>query len=166
MGFRGCAPRCLAFPFAALMNAYEVKPKPEYLTAARKLLARHAQLVDSRRGTQFGCGGPTYYTIGHSEGQAGWAAMRYFRATGDVEMAYRVLGLADSQICEPGGPATWEPWGHLESEAALYAYAYELTGDPLYLEHARASLQNGTWMPEDHLAAMYWIEQGSLDQEE
>jgi hypothetical protein len=89
--------------------------------------------------------------------------MAYYRATGDEAWAYRVIGLAESSVDEPGGPTTWQPWGHLESEAALFAYAYALTGDATYLPHAEKALigqdTKGTWMPQMHLEAMYWVEQ-------
>jgi len=163
LGFRGCAPRCTGFPLLSLMDAYQIAPKPEYLEAARKLLERSFASVDPRRGAWLGCGGPTYFTIGHSEGQIGWGAMAYYRATGDETWAYRVLGLAEASMDEPGGPTTWQPWGHLESEAALFAYAYALTGDKTYLPHAEKALigqdTKGTWMPQKHLEAMYWVEQ-------
>jgi hypothetical protein len=162
LGFRGCAPRCKAFPLTVLTDAYGISPKPEYLEAARKLFEVVAESTDPRRGAQLGCGGPTYYSIGHAEGQTGWALMAYHRATGDQAAARRVIGLAEAMMHEPGGPVTWHPWGHLESEAALYAYAFALTGDPTYLPHAERSLigqdTKGTWMPQRHLEAMYWLE--------
>lgn len=165
LGFRGCAPRCLGFPLQALMDAYDISPKPEYLEAAKKLLERAGDSTDPRRGAQFGCGGPTYFSIGHSEGQTAWGAMAYYRATKDPQVARRVIALAEAMLNEPGGPVTWRPWGHLESEAALYAYAYALTGDETYLEHAQRCLIGepntswmGNWMPQKHLEAMYWIE--------
>ncbi|PYV07464.1 MAG: hypothetical protein DMG07_28845, partial [Acidobacteria bacterium] len=101
-----------------------------------------------------------YVTIGYSEGQTAWSAMAYYRATQDSLGGHRVLGLAEADMHEPGGPATWKPYGHLQSEAAMYVYAYALTGDETYLPHAVTSMTafKKGWMPQKNLEVMYWLE--------
>jgi len=136
-----------------LTSAYDETRNPKFLQAAREVVEDASRHIDPRRGAYIEVHGSVEY-----KGNVPWMAAQlieslylYYRQSGDIEAATLLVGLAESVLTEnttrgvPGdvygyshNPKFDKSLGYNVLIAPAVLYAYELTDDPFYLEHARA----------------------------
>lgn len=125
----------------------------KYRDAARKLAHDAMTRIDRRRGCYAEIHGNVSY-----RGNVPWMCAQlaeplydYYRQTGDLDAAIAVVGLAESILAEnrtrgvPGDVFGYSHNPHFKKTSGYHIliapavmYAYELTGDPYFLENARA----------------------------
>ena len=136
-----------------LTAAYDETGDPAFLDAARRVAHDAIGNIDARRGCYAEVHGNVSY-----RGNVPWMVAQlaeplydYYRQSGDVDAAVAVVGLADSILCEnttrgvPGDTYGYSHNPHFKKTsnyhiliAPALMYAYELSGDPAFLTHARA----------------------------
>ncbi|MBI1319590.1 MAG: hypothetical protein GC168_11680 [Candidatus Hydrogenedens sp.] len=152
-GLKGSSVRQYAGPFAAIVAAYEETGEPSFLDEGSARIEAFWKEVDARRGAWPDVHGSQVYqgNVPWMIAQLAGPLYRWYLATGDVEAAQLVVGLADAMICEntpwdaPGAMRGYSHNPRFDNTAVydplilpvLFA-AYELSEDPFYLDAAKA----------------------------
>ncbi len=148
-----------AGPFDAICTAYLDTADVKYLDDGAARVKAVLERMDFRRGAwpeTHGCmthKGNVPWMIA----QLGWPLYQWYRATGDVQAAQALVGLAESIVCENTDwdrPGTVSGYSHNPHFGASATYdlliipiifaAYELTEDPFFLESAKAQWERWT----------------------
>jgi hypothetical protein len=136
-----------------LMAAYDETLDPKYLEGAKRVAHDAMGRIDPRRG----CYSEVHGNISY-RGNVPWMVAQlaeplyeYYRHSGDVDAAVAVVGLAESILTENASrDVLGDVHGYSHNPryektsryhiliAPAILYAYELTGDGWFLEHARA----------------------------
>lgn len=158
-GLDGVTIRHYAAPFSTLCAAYRESGEVAFLEAGAARLEAMNKRVDRRRGAWIDWHGSEVYP-----GTTPWMAAQladplyaWYQMTGDIEAAQLLVGLAETVICEntpwdnPGAMKTYSPNPRFPDTTAydpfvlpLLMAAHDLTGDPFFLDAAKA--QWDRWM--------------------
>ena len=139
-----------------LMAAYDETLDSKYLDAARMVAHDAMGRIDSRRGCYSEVHGNMSYrgNVPWMVAQLAQPMYEYYRASGDVDAAAAVVGMAESILTENAtrgalgdvygyshNPHFKKTSGYHVLIAPAILYAYELTGDDFFLEHGRAMFE-------------------------
>lgn len=136
-----------------LMAAYDESNDQKYLEAAGRVAHDAMGRIDRRRG----CYSEVHGNISY-RGNVPWMVAQlaeplyeYYRHSGDIDAAIGVVGLAESMLTEnctretPGDVYGYSHNPHFKKTSGYHVliapailYAYELTGDDVFLRHGRA----------------------------
>ena len=148
-----------AGPFDAICTAYQETGDVKYLDEGAARVASALKQMDLRRGVWPEEHGSKVY-----RGNVPWMAAQlarplylWYRATGDVQAAQVLVGLAESVVCENTDwdqPGVVSGYSHNPRYAVTASYdlliipmilaAYELTEDPFFLDAAKAQWERWT----------------------
>lgn len=136
-----------------LTAAYDETGDAQYLKACREVMNDALRHIDRRRGTYVEVHGSVSYrgNVPWMGAQLAESLYLYYRQSGDVDAAIALVGLAESILSEnrnrevPGdvfgyshNPQFGKSGDYHVLIAPAVLHAYELTGDPDYLNHAWA----------------------------
>ena len=152
-GIRGGSVRQQAGPFDAICTAYEETGDVRYLEDGERRVAGVLDAIDMRRGVWPDEHGSKVYrgNIPWMVAQIARPLYLWYHATGDIEAAQALVGLAESIVCEntawdqPGVVSGYSHNPHFDVSASydlillpvIFA-AYELTEAPFFLDAANA----------------------------
>lgn len=171
-GIDGGSVRQQAGPFDALCTAYWETGEPGFLDEGTARMASVYRTVDRRRGVWTDEHGSRVYrgNVPWMDAQVARPLYWWYWMTGDVEAAQALVGLAESIVCEntdwdtPGAVHGYSHNPHFGMSAAydqliipVVFAAYELTGDPFFLDAATAQWKRWLSVEDfDSIFNTYW----------
>jgi hypothetical protein len=148
-----------AGPFDTICTAYTDTKKTQFLDSGSACVESVLRIMDMRRGVWPEKPGSRVY-LANSPWfipQLGRPLYLWYRATGNIDAAQALVGLAESLICEntdwdrPGvvSGSSYNPRREVSAKYDLLIIpmifgAYELTEDPFFLDAAKAQWQRWT----------------------
>lgn len=158
-GMKSPSVRDHAGPLDAIYSAFELMGEPKYIDDESARVAQALAAMDTRRGAWLETHGSRVY-----KGNVPWMMAQlarplylWYRATGDLQAAEALVGMADSIVCEntdwdtPGAVSGYSHNPHYPPSSnydlivlPVIFTAYELTQDPFFLDAAKAQWERLT----------------------